>query len=157
MLDLDMIANDLAEVLSGEHGIDVGAADVRHALVPFIEALAPRELTAEQRFGFDTVEANEADRKVRLEQRRAAERVFRFLTLFEADTKRVRELVHVTGDPRTGQLVELTRADLHTLCGAVDSPPSREDMPGIPPEKCNPSTGFHSTPHRGCILRGAQS
>lgn len=50
-IDLDMLANDLAAVLSEDHGIDVGATDVRRALVPFVEAIAPGVLTDGQRFG----------------------------------------------------------------------------------------------------------
>lgn len=51
-IDLGMLANDLAEVLSGEgYGIDVNADDVMRGLVPFIDTIAPDALPPEQRFG----------------------------------------------------------------------------------------------------------
>jgi hypothetical protein len=52
-LDLDLMASDFAEVLSNryDYDLDVSAADVRRAIVPFIDAIAPGRLTAEQRFG----------------------------------------------------------------------------------------------------------
>lgn len=51
-IDLRMLAEDLAEVLSGgEYGIDVGGADVLRGLVPFIDTVAPGALTDAQRIG----------------------------------------------------------------------------------------------------------
>jgi hypothetical protein len=51
-IDLDMLSNDIAETLADEwYDLDVSAADVRRAIVPFIDAIAPGRLTTEQRFG----------------------------------------------------------------------------------------------------------
>lgn len=59
MLDLDMLAADIAEVCSREeYGIDVDSTDVRCGLVPFLETIAPGVLTAEQRFGLDLPRGN---------------------------------------------------------------------------------------------------
>lgn len=51
-LDLDMLSGDIAEALADEwYDLDVSAADVRRAIVPFIDAIAPGRLTDAQRFG----------------------------------------------------------------------------------------------------------
>jgi hypothetical protein len=51
-LDLDMLSDDIAEALADEwYDLDVSAADVRRAIVPFIDAIAPGRLSPEQRFG----------------------------------------------------------------------------------------------------------
>jgi hypothetical protein len=53
-IDLEMLSNDIAELLSDrfdEYKIDVIGADVRRAIVPFIDAIAPDRLSPEQRFG----------------------------------------------------------------------------------------------------------
>lgn len=54
-LDLDMLANDIADTLSRyeEYQLDVSESDVRRALVPFLEIVAPGRLTDEQRMGLD--------------------------------------------------------------------------------------------------------
>lgn len=51
MLDLNMIANDLAATLSENHDVDVDASDVLRGLVPFLDTIAPGSLTDAQRFG----------------------------------------------------------------------------------------------------------
>lgn len=52
MINLDMLAADIASVLDERYGLhDVGASDVRRGLVPFLEAIAPGALTEAQRFG----------------------------------------------------------------------------------------------------------
>jgi hypothetical protein len=51
-IDLDALSDDIAETLGDEwYDLDVSAADVRRAIVPFIDAIAPGRLTTEQRFG----------------------------------------------------------------------------------------------------------
>lgn len=51
-IDLDVLSDDIAETLSDEwYDLDVSAADVRRAIVPFIDAIAPGRLTDAQRFG----------------------------------------------------------------------------------------------------------
>lgn len=51
-IDLDMLSNDIAETLADEwYDLNVSADDVRRAIVPFIDAIAPGRLTVEQRFG----------------------------------------------------------------------------------------------------------
>lgn len=51
-IDLNMLAVDLAEVLSGEeYEIDVDCDDVARGLVAFIDTIAPGRLTDAQRFG----------------------------------------------------------------------------------------------------------
>jgi hypothetical protein len=51
-IDLDALSDDIADVLDDEwYDLDVSAADVRRAIVPFIDAIAPGRLTTEQRFG----------------------------------------------------------------------------------------------------------
>jgi hypothetical protein len=51
-IDLDALSDDIADVLGDEwYDLDVSAADVRRAIVPFIDAIAPGRLTTEQRFG----------------------------------------------------------------------------------------------------------
>lgn len=51
-IDLNMLAVDLAEVLSGEdYEIDVDENDVARGLVAFIDTIAPGRLSTEQRFG----------------------------------------------------------------------------------------------------------
>lgn len=52
-IDLNMLAVDLAEVLSGsEYDIDVDSRDVLRGLVPFIDTIAPvGTLTDAQRIG----------------------------------------------------------------------------------------------------------
>jgi hypothetical protein len=51
-IDMNMLAVDLAEVLSGEdYEIDVDCDDVARGLVAFIDTIAPGRLTDEQRFG----------------------------------------------------------------------------------------------------------
>lgn len=51
-IDLDMLSNDIAETLADEwYDLDVSAADVRRAIVPFIDTIAPGRLTDAQRFG----------------------------------------------------------------------------------------------------------
>lgn len=51
-IDLGMLANDIAELLSREeYGIDVDSDDVMRGLVPFIDMIAPGHLPPEQRFG----------------------------------------------------------------------------------------------------------
>jgi hypothetical protein len=50
-IDLDMLSSDIAEALDDEwYDLNVSAADVRRAIVPFIDAIAPGRLTDEQRF-----------------------------------------------------------------------------------------------------------
>lgn len=51
-IDLDMLSNDIAETLADEwYDLNVSADDVRRAIVPFIDAIAPGRLTDAQRFG----------------------------------------------------------------------------------------------------------
>lgn len=51
-IDMNMLAVDLAEVLSGEdYEIDVDCDDVARGLIAFIDIIAPGRLTDEQRFG----------------------------------------------------------------------------------------------------------
>jgi hypothetical protein len=53
-LDLDMLANDIADAMDlYDHSINASAVDIRRALVPFLEVVAPGRLTDEQRMGLD--------------------------------------------------------------------------------------------------------
>jgi hypothetical protein len=58
--DLDVIAEDFARDLVRTHGLDVAdPATVRAALVPFLEAVVPGELTDAQRVGMSAEQAAE--------------------------------------------------------------------------------------------------
>jgi hypothetical protein len=52
-LDLMLVSDDIATVLERHHGLDVSTSEVRAALVPFLDRVAPGRLTQQQRLGLD--------------------------------------------------------------------------------------------------------
>jgi hypothetical protein len=87
-LDREMLANDLAGVLSDTHGVDVDSDDVKRGLDAFLEAIKP------------------ADPKA------AAKRVGAYLTAFKAHSRGSSVLGSVANDDKTRHLLRVADVEL---------------------------------------------